>query len=111
MSTQKNFSEQDIASNKGMAALSYLGILFLVPLLAAKESRYAQFHANQGMVFFIASIIVPVVGNILALIPFIGWIFSLAVWFLITAGFIMGLVNALQGQAKELPLIGHIQLI
>lgn len=111
MSTQKVFDPQDIESNKGMAALSYVGILFIVPLLAAKESEYAKFHANQGLVFFIASIIVSIASGILSIIPFIGGIFSFSAWILVLAGFIMGLVNALQGQAKELPIIGQFEII
>lgn len=111
MSTQKVFDPQDVESNKGIAALSYIGILFLIPLIAAKESEYAKFHANQGIIFFIASIAVSITSSILSIIPFIGWVFSLAAWGLILAGFIMGLVNALQGQAKELPIIGQFEII
>ena len=32
----------DVQSNKVMAILAYFGILFLIPLLAAKESAYAR---------------------------------------------------------------------
>ncbi|MEI8042594.1 MAG: DUF4339 domain-containing protein [Verrucomicrobiota bacterium] len=38
----------DVDKNKIFAVLAYLGILFLVPLLAAKESRFARYHTNQG---------------------------------------------------------------
>ena len=39
----------DVQSNKVMAILAYFGILFLIPLLAAKESAYARYHTNQGL--------------------------------------------------------------
>jgi hypothetical protein len=39
---------QDAQDNKIMAILAYLGLLFLVPFLAAKESPFARFHTNQG---------------------------------------------------------------
>ena len=39
------FDPADIEANKMMALLSY--IIFFIPLLAAKGSKYAMFHANQ----------------------------------------------------------------
>ena len=90
----------DIEQNKVFAILSYFWILWLIPLLAAKESKFARFHANQGLVLFIASIICGIV-------PILGWLLSIVV--LVFA--IMGIVSAVQGQAKDLPLIGKIKLI
>ncbi len=43
----------DIAQNKAMAVLSYLGILFLIPILSAPNSPYARFHSNQGIILYI----------------------------------------------------------
>ena len=43
-------SSKDVEENKAMAAIGYLGILFLIPLLANKDSPFAQYHAKQGMV-------------------------------------------------------------
>ena len=34
-----------------MAILAYFGILVLIPILAAKDSKFARFHANQGLLF------------------------------------------------------------
>ena len=48
--TTIEFDNQDIQNNKIMAILSYFGILVLVPILAAKESKFARFHANQGLI-------------------------------------------------------------
>lgn len=47
------FDAQDIEKHKGIACLSYIFLLFLVPLLTEKESKFAQFHAKQGMALFI----------------------------------------------------------
>jgi len=38
----KRVREKDLT-----AILSYLGILFLVPLLVSKDNPFAQFHAKQ----------------------------------------------------------------
>ncbi|MBQ7604227.1 MAG: hypothetical protein IJU75_04670 [Clostridia bacterium] len=103
--------EKDIADNKVMAILAYLWILFLIPLFAAKESKFARFHANQGIILFIASIVVGIASAILGLIPIVGaivgWLLSICLFVF----FILGIVNAVQGKAKELPFIGGIKIL
>ena len=42
----QQFAPEDIQKNKVISALSYLGILFFLPLVAAPESRFGKFHAN-----------------------------------------------------------------
>ena len=46
--TTASYAAADVQNNKVMAVLSYIGILVLIPILAAKESPFARFHANQG---------------------------------------------------------------
>lgn len=95
-------SSKDVSENKAMAAISYLGILFLIPLLAKKDSDFAQYHAKQGMILFIFEIILWIV----AMIPVLGWILGFVGWIFAFILFILGLVNALNGVKKPLPLIG-----
>lgn len=99
--------EADIEKNKGIAAVAY--ILFFIPLLAAKDSRYAMYHANQGLLLLLLAIAINVIGGI---IPFIGWFLILPLGNLfVFILFVLGLVNALQGRTKPLPLIGGIEII
>jgi uncharacterized membrane protein len=88
----------DVEQNKGIAAIAYIWILFLIPLLAKKDSDFAKYHAKQGLVFFVFSTIV----GFISWVPVIGWI--LGIFDLIL--FIMGLVNALSGKKQPLPVIG-----
>jgi uncharacterized membrane protein len=101
------FEKEDIEKNKAMAILAY--IIFLIPLLAAKESKFAMYHANQGLVLFLAALAVNVVGGI---VPFIGWfiILPLGNLFIVVLA-ILGIVNAAKGEAKPLPLIGGFKII
>ncbi len=100
-------SSSDVEKNKVFGVLAYIGILFLVPLLAAPESKFAKFHANQGLTLFI----VEVGLSMIAIIPILGWL----VWFfgsiacLVLA--IMGIINAAGGKMEKLPLIGNFELI
>jgi uncharacterized membrane protein len=96
----------DIEKNKVFAILAYFGILFVVPLLAAKESRFAMYHANQGLILFLASVAVSIVASI----PFVGLIAILAGPVLLVF-MIMGIINAAGGQMKPLPLIGDISIL
>jgi len=93
----------DAEQNKGIAALGYVGILFLVPLLAKKDSDFCQYHAKQGMVLFIFEIIVGIVS----VVPVIGWVVSTVGWVFGVILFIMGLMNALGGKKVPLPVIGQ----
>jgi len=92
----------DVEENKVIAAIGYIGILFLIPLLAKKDSAFAQYHAKQGLVLFIFEIIC----SVLAAIPVLGWILSPIGYVIGVILFIMGLVNALGGKSVPLPIIG-----
>lgn len=100
------FDPQDISSNKVMAVLSYLGILVLIPLLAAKDSKYARFHVNQGLILVICAVVSFAVSKIPGL-AFIAWILNLAIFILA----VIGIINAVKGQAKELPYIGKYKIL
>ena len=102
----EEFDPEDIKKNKLMSVLAYLGILVIIPILAAKDSKFARFHTNQGLILFISSIIV----SLLAYIPVIKW-FAWVVDILIFILAIMGIINAAKGQVKELPVIGKYKIL
>jgi len=102
-----NFDPGDIQANKGLTFLAYLGPLVLVPLFAAKDSRFARFHSNQGLVLFIAEIIVGVIGVIPVVGTIVSGLLSIGTFVL----FILGMINVGNGQAKTLPLIGGFNLL
>ncbi len=113
------YSQQDIDQNKVLALFAYLGILIVVPLTKLKESPFCKFHVNQGLTLLLAAVAWGVVASILGTIFWaISWalgsimsaIFGL-VWLAYVVFIILGIVNAAQGKAKELPLIGKIKLI
>jgi len=105
---------EDIEKNRAFAIIAYLWILFVVGLVAAPNSKFARYHANQGLILFLASIIASGGCLIIGFIPFVNLILMLAVPLLWLAGvvlMILGIVNAAGGQFKPLPLIGHFELI
>ena len=92
---------------KLFSVLAYLGILWIVGLLAANDDLYVKYHVNQGLILFI----VGIATSVISVIPIIGWIvgFVGGIFTLVCA--IMGVVNAVQGQMKPLPVIGKFELI
>ncbi len=105
----------DVEKNKIFAILSYLPpFLFLVPLLAVRESKFAMYHCNQGLVLTLAAIAFGIVnmvlGMILVFIPFLGWflmfVLHLAVFVGTLALAVIGIINAANGVCKPLPVIG-----
>ncbi|MDD3168607.1 MAG: hypothetical protein PHC91_03965 [Eubacteriales bacterium] len=111
------YEEEDIKQNKTMAGLAY--ILFFLPLIVCKDSRFGRFHANQGLLLLILSvagyIAISIVTTILATITwrlfgFIALLYSIYGLFILAIA-IYGLVNGLNGKAKELPVIGKYRII
>lgn len=116
--TTSEYDPKDVSDNKGLSVLAYIGILVLIPIFAAKNSKFARFHSNQGLVLLIADVAVSIVSGILTKILggiiVIGTIVSLVcslAGLALLALAILGIVNAAQGKAKELPLIGSIKLL
>jgi uncharacterized membrane protein len=99
-----DFDLNDVKANKGMAVLAYFGILVLIPILARKDSPFARYHSNQGLILLICGVISGVLGKIWG--P-LGTITGIICFIL----FILGIVNAANGRAKELPVVGKFRLL
>lgn len=116
--TTAEFDQNDINTNKGMAILAYFGPLVFIPMFAAKQSKFARFHSNQGLLLLIAAVAWSIVyGIINAILLAISWrlytvssiIGILSIVFFVL--FIIGIINASNGRAKELPIIGKFKIL
>lgn len=92
-----NTNDQDVEENKTVAALSYAWILCLVPLLGKRDSKFAQFHAKQGLILFG----IELVASMFVWFPFFGQLFMLML--IVVA--VMGIIKALNGEWWEIPYI------
>ena len=101
-----DYDPADVENNKVIALFAYLGILFIVPLIAGKDSRYARFHTNQGIILFIFSFLITT----LSALPTVGRAFALC-HVLVVIFVILGIINAVTGKARELPLIGKFRIL
>jgi len=99
-----NLSNLD--NDKLFAILAYF--LFFIPILAAKNSKLAMFHANQSLILLIIWVVVWFVS---AIIPLIGAVISMIVGLGVLVLWVMGVLSAAKGEMKPLPLIGSYTLI
>ena len=109
---------KDAQDNKVMAILAYFGPLVLIPMFAAKDSKFARYHSNQGLVLFIACIIYSIAYSIVnAIVLAISWrlYFITSILGLVSIAFtvwaVLGIINACKGEMKPLPFIGHITIL
>jgi uncharacterized membrane protein len=106
-----------------MAVLAYFGILVVVPLVAAWKSPFARYHANQGVLMLfvwagwgcihgvsmsmLRALLLPDGWRLLAIINAILTLVYAAILVLTIAG----IVNAVNGKAKEVPIVGRFRLL
>lgn len=110
---QLNITPEEIESGKTMGILAY--ILFLIPLLTSRDNKFAMFHTEQAIVLWIVFIVVYIalmlvnivigmisdsIACVVSILGILPWIAYLVLW-------VMGLMNAIGGKVKELPVIGQ----
>ncbi len=106
-----NNSNQPTTSNTGnnriFNILAYIGLLWIVGLVAAPNEPSVRFHVNQGLVLFLFEVAL----SIIMIIPILGWLVGLVGGIAAFVFAIIGIINAVNDQQKELPLIGKIHLL
>lgn len=104
---------------KGMAVLAYFSWLILIPLLFARKNAFARFHTNQALVLFLISMVGNWLANLIGeLLLNISPYLTLAVSglfgivnLILFALSIIGIINAVQGKTKPLPIVGNIHIL
>ena len=95
--------KKDIEYNKVVAAIGYLGILCLIPLLLKPKSKFAKFHGKQGLILVIGWVI----NFFIALIPFIGWLLGFIGMVALIILSILGILKSLAGEYWEMPYLSE----
>lgn len=114
--TTADYDREDINKNRAMAILAYIGPLVFIPMFAAKKSKFARFHVNQGFLLFLVWASMSVLStffNLIYLPRILDVLIQLTIWLVsipATIINVIGIVNAARGKAKELPVIGKIRI-
>ncbi len=101
---------RDVAEGKPFSilsyALSFVGIpFFLVPLIM-RNNEFSLFHAKQCLILWLGGIAASVIGVPLVAVCVGAILLPLAAIFLLVLN-ILGLIYAIKGETKALPLIGQ----
>ena len=111
-------TEEDVKHCGLWSVAAYLGPLFLLTLLVRKNSPLARFHANQGLLLFLFELICGLVvglgllllGGLYTALAVVQIIRGMATLFSLMF-IVVGISNAVRGQAAPLPLIGRITIL
>jgi len=93
-----------IKKGRALAWLSYFGLLMIIPAIIQRNNPYTVFHVKQGMALLIVNVIFIFVCLQVRPPALLCQIVS-SVLLIIN---IVGIVNAITGKVKPLPLIGFI---
>lgn len=99
------FDAEQVNKGKVIAIVMYIiPILFFLPLVMDEfKNDYCKFHANQALLIFLMYII----ASVLVFTIIVPIVFYIAAFIF----FVMGIISAVNGTDKPLPIIGGIKLI
>jgi uncharacterized membrane protein len=84
--------------------LCYLGILWIIPLLANKKNEFFRLHLAQGLVVLILELILAVLGRVPLIRYVAGWF-----WFLPGLISVLAIIKMLTGDTMyHLPVVYDI---
>ena len=100
---------KEVEDGKAFAILSYaagfIGVPFFIVPLIMRNNTYSLYHAKQCLMLWIVGVIAGSVAGFSMLLC-IGFILLPIVGITMLVLDVMGLINALNGQMKPLPVIG-----
>jgi len=97
--------------DKTVAIVSYLTLIgFIVAIIihGNKKTKLGAFHLRQMLGFMLTWIAVVVCQFVLIFIPILGWLAIFALYISMLALWVMGLVAAVNGQMKPMPVVGPL---
>ena len=113
MENEKNSnSNMQGIDGKTIAIISYLTIIGWViayVMNSNNKSQIAIYHIRQSLFLMLAGIVFYIVQTMLLLIPYLGWLIallSIPIGLALLILWIMGLISAINGEEKPIPLIG-----
>lgn len=102
--------KEEFENEKLWAASAY--ILFFLPMLAPKKTEFLKFHTRQGFNLFLAALALFVVGGVLTVVTLgVFAPFMMILQLGLIALVIYGIINSLNGEKKELPLVGKYEFV
>ncbi|WP_117880020.1 DUF4870 domain-containing protein [Aureibaculum luteum] len=95
-----------VNEGKNIAIIAYITIIGLIIAFVMngdKKNAFATYHIKQSLGLALTGFALGMIG----MIPILGWIVSFFGIFVIMFMWIMGLMNAINGNEKPVPLLGE----
>lgn len=99
-------STAQAGEDKTIAVISYLtliGLIIAFVMNSNKKYPFASYHIRQSLGLTLCSIVLSMIG----VIPILGWLVSIFGLFFLLYLWIMGIINALNQEAKPVPFLGE----
>jgi len=99
-------------NGKTVALVSYLTIVgwaIAFVLNSSQKTALGAFHLRQSLFLYLLFVVIYVCSFFFLFIPFLGWLINLGLMLCAIGNFIlwvMGIVNAINGEQKPLPIVG-----
>ncbi len=103
-SQSKNNADPVIQEGKFFAAIGYIFVLCLVPLLLKRDNAFAQFHGRQALVLFIFELAAAIVKSI----PVIGDVVFSFAYVVLAIASLLGIVHVLMNEYWQMPVAYNI---
>ena len=100
-----------VTEDKTVAILSYItliGFIAAVVIHSNKKTQLGAFHLRQTLGFFLTMIALGFCEIPVLIIPILGLLCVLAAWACLFVFWVMGLVAAVKGEIKPMPLVGPL---
>ena len=108
-----------VANDNVLGAVAYVTIIPAIIFLLLEpynKNKFVRFHSLQCLLLAAALIVINtaniILGVILGSVPFVGWIVSMGLYFLILLGglgaWLIAVIKAYNGEEFRLPVIGNI---
>lgn len=100
-------SAAPVAEDKTVAIVAYItiiGFIAAIVIHSNKKTKLGAYHLRQCLGIFLTGL----ACSFLMIIPILGWIAAPIIGLFMLVCWIMGLISAINGQAKPVPLVGEL---
>lgn len=104
METNTPHSTSEGKTTAMIAYLTLIGLIVAFVQNAEKKNAFAQYHIRQSLGLMCTGLALSFIN----IIPVLGWIVCILGMFALLILWIMGLLNAVNGKERPVPVLGHL---
>ena len=86
-----------------IACITVIGLIIAFVMNNDKKAPFASYHIRQCLGLLVTGLALSFIN----IIPILGWLISIIGSLVLIYMWIMGLINAINGKEKPLPILGH----